>query len=124
MISTSTTISARGLSFCWISFSKMPTTGAVARIVIEFCALFGAIAGWTQMPGGAERLAEHLRDLGRVAVRQVERLDDLVVVLRCFCAVSSKTRIDRSLSTLYDSWLTLRIWFSACSSVTPSSCTV
>src|SRR5439155_9619250 len=52
MISTSTTISARGLSFCWISFPKIPTTGAVARIVIEFCVLFGAIAGWMATCGG------------------------------------------------------------------------
>src|SRR4029077_5610130 len=52
MISTSTTTSARGLSFCWISFSKIWTTGAVARMVIELCALFGALVRWADGPAG------------------------------------------------------------------------
>ena len=52
MISMSTTISARGLSFCWISFSKIWTIGAVARIVTELPVLFATICGWTATPGG------------------------------------------------------------------------
>src|SRR5512138_1128973 len=52
MISMSTTISARGLSFCWMIRSKICTTGGVARIVIEFAVLFGAMAGCTARPGG------------------------------------------------------------------------
>ena len=87
MISTSTTISARGLSFCWMIFSKIRTIGAVARIVIEFAVLFGAIAGWTATPGGRNAVAEQLRHLGGVGVRQVERLDHLVVVLRVLLRV-------------------------------------
>src|SRR5215471_3542512 len=51
-ISTSTTISERGLSFCWMIRSKIATTVGVARIVIELAVLFGAIAGCTAMPGG------------------------------------------------------------------------
>src|SRR5258706_14648018 len=52
MISMSTTISARGLSFCWMIFSKIPTTDGVARMVMEFDDLFGAFAGCTARPGG------------------------------------------------------------------------
>src|SRR5215470_14879938 len=52
MISTSTTISERGLSFCSMILPKIATTGGVARIVIELAVLFGAIAGCTAMPGG------------------------------------------------------------------------
>ena len=42
----------------------------------------------------------------------------------CFGGVSGKTRIERSFITLYESWFIVMICFSACSSVTPSSCTV
>src|SRR6185295_2559830 len=50
-ISTSTTISARGLSFCSMIFSRICTTAAVARTVNVFVVLLTAIAGCTAMPG-------------------------------------------------------------------------
>ncbi len=50
-ISTSKTISARGLSFCSMTFSRICTTFAAARTVIVFAVLLGTIAGCTLMPG-------------------------------------------------------------------------
>src|SRR5262245_21419237 len=50
-ISTSTTISARGLSFCWMIFSMICTTDVVARTVIEFAVLCAMIASRVAMPG-------------------------------------------------------------------------
>ena len=45
------TTSARGLSFCSMTFSRMPTTADVPRTVSVFWALFGEITGWIGMPG-------------------------------------------------------------------------
>ena len=50
-ISTSTTISARGLSFCSMIFSRICTTELVPRTVSVLVVRFGAIAGCTAMPG-------------------------------------------------------------------------
>src|SRR2546428_5488360 len=50
-ISTSTTISARGLSFCAMILSRIPTTGAVPRTVMELDVLLPAMAGCTAIPG-------------------------------------------------------------------------
>src|ERR1700682_1842266 len=50
-ISTSTTISARGLSFCVISLSMICATALVARTVIVLLVLLNCMIGCTGMAG-------------------------------------------------------------------------
>ncbi len=45
------TISARGLSFCSMTFSRIPTTALVARTVMVLAVLLAMIAGCTEIPG-------------------------------------------------------------------------
>ena len=81
-ISTSITISARGLSFCSMIFSMMPTTDGGAA---DGDRVRGLVAGDRRLhrdAGQPDDRAEDLRQLGGVGVRQVERADHLLVVLR------------------------------------------
>ena len=50
-ISTSSTTSARGLSFARITRSMTSTTGPVARTVMVFAVLFGITIGWIVICG-------------------------------------------------------------------------
>ena len=78
----SNTISARGLSFCSISLSRICITVVLDRTVIVLFVLLPVIAGWIAMFGSRMIDAENLLQLGRVHVLHVERLDDLLVVLQ------------------------------------------
>ena len=113
-ISTSTTISARGLSFCEMIFSRICTTAVradrdrVGRLVRDDRRLNrDARQAMIVLSSCASSVGS--------ALRQVERPDDLLVVLRVLLgAVSGTRRSSGRSSTLYDSWSTLRIWLSAC----------
>ena len=75
-ISTSMTISARGLSFCAMIRSMICTTDAGAADGDRVGRLVDLRStGWIGDAGQPDDRAEHLRQLGRVGVRDVERLD-------------------------------------------------
>ena len=119
-ISTSTTISARGLSFCSMIFSRIRTTDARAADGDRVGRLVGDDRRLHRDAGQPDDRAEHLRAsrsrrraTGRTCGPPARR------TARAWCGVSWKTKIDRSLTTLYDSWFIVMIWLSACSSVTP-----
>ena len=63
-------------------FSRICTTELVPRTVIVLAVLLATIAGCTAMPGRRMIVLSDLRQLGRVGVREVERPDHLLVVLR------------------------------------------
>ncbi len=83
----SKTISAFGLSFWATSRSMISTTGARATDDQRVAGLVRLDHRDDRHPGHAHHRADQLAQLGGVGMRQIERLDDLIVVLRVLLRV-------------------------------------